>query len=710
MTPPGNEKFQQIRNPYVVGTPVRDQKMFFGREDDFKYIKTLITHPGEEGGLLVLCGARRSGKTSILWQIRSGRLGERFLPVMIDMQSVTVEDDRDLILKLAQSIVEALDDSEVTLDRHFTSQLSEKPQDVFMTFIDVVRARLRGRKLVLMFDEYEIFEDLVDEGKVTTDFFKLLSRLLEGEDPLFVIFTGSDDLEARRRKIWQRLLPRAQSAKISFLSAVDTERLIREPLKGIVEYDEGVSEELYALTAGQPFYTQKLCQSLVDRLNEDRRYNATGGDLRDVVDEIIENPLPQMIYSWGELSDVEKLILSTMAELEKKRGGYVEPKNIIAYPKSVKSHHRFVKARLHEALEKLFKKDDLLNKEGDRQRYSFKMDLWRQWLSRMHSFWQVINEITEDGRKPGDGIRKERPRTLDRSRAPVGVAAPPDSTRVVIETEPAQADVYLNARLAGRSPLETSAPVGMTRIEIRHAGYHSVVDSVELEKDVPYTSTFTLAAKTGRLFVDSTPPGARIEVDGADTGLLTPDTISDLLVVRPHSVVLRYPQYYEARFPAVEIYDDSTSRIDHAFVRVVHQLTVASDPVGATIYLDGETKGLTPSNLQSVTEGTHVLELRLPGYVTRTGSIDVPVEANMIRWALTPLPDGWVIVHVTPYGTVTVDGETRCQDVSYCPVRLRPGEHRVKLLNPHAADFDTMVTVSPRDTLHVRHRFKPGGD
>ena len=61
--------FQLIPNPYIVGKPIEDQKMFFGREDDFAFIKKKVTG-GETGGILVLCGSRRSGKTSILFQIK----------------------------------------------------------------------------------------------------------------------------------------------------------------------------------------------------------------------------------------------------------------------------------------------------------------------------------------------------------------------------------------------------------------------------------------------------------------------------------------------------------------------------------------------------------------------------------------------------------------------------------------------------------------
>ena len=108
-------EFQPIANPYIVGNPIRDPGMFFGREDDFAYVKKKFSG-GKEGGMIVLCGARRSGKTSVLFQILGGRLGTDFLPVLIDMQSMTITNDLDFLTKLAQEIVTAIDHAEITID------------------------------------------------------------------------------------------------------------------------------------------------------------------------------------------------------------------------------------------------------------------------------------------------------------------------------------------------------------------------------------------------------------------------------------------------------------------------------------------------------------------------------------------------------------------------------------------------------------------
>ena len=87
-----------IDNPFIVGNPIKGSRMFFGREDDFAYIRTKFSVVAE-GGLIVLCGTRRSGKTSILFQIADGRLGESFVPAIIDMQSMAISSEDDFVAR-----------------------------------------------------------------------------------------------------------------------------------------------------------------------------------------------------------------------------------------------------------------------------------------------------------------------------------------------------------------------------------------------------------------------------------------------------------------------------------------------------------------------------------------------------------------------------------------------------------------------------------
>jgi len=350
----GTDGFVPIANPYIVGNPIEDRRMFFGREEDFEYIRNKIT--GErKGGLLVLCGTRRSGKTSILFQIKNGRLGEAFIPVLIDMQSITVEGDAEFLAVLEREICAALARRGIVVA---PSRPGGNAHAAFQDFVDRVDPVLAGSKLVLMFDEYELFESHILKDRFSADVLNLLANWVEHRSGVFIVFTGSDKIEARSPAYWQHFLGKALHRRISFLTASDTARLVEEPVRGQVTYAPGVREEIWRLTAGQPFYTQVICQTVVDRLNELHERLVTREILDTVVREIIENPLPQMIFSWSSATANERLALSVVGELTRDAPRAVDAQEIRGYMKREGLPWRLDRKELQESLDAMLRAAD----------------------------------------------------------------------------------------------------------------------------------------------------------------------------------------------------------------------------------------------------------------------------------------------------------------------------------------------------------------
>ncbi|MGB3061134.1 MAG: hypothetical protein WBE17_15480, partial [Anaerolineae bacterium] len=86
------------RNPYIVGPPIEDRALFFGREDVFDYVRSGLATRADNV-TLVLYGGRRTGKTSVLRQIQRGRLGTTFAPVYVDMQVMAEVDTHEFFGK-----------------------------------------------------------------------------------------------------------------------------------------------------------------------------------------------------------------------------------------------------------------------------------------------------------------------------------------------------------------------------------------------------------------------------------------------------------------------------------------------------------------------------------------------------------------------------------------------------------------------------------
>lgn len=727
MNDSSRHNFIPIQNPYIVGNPIKDQNMFFGREDDFAYTKSKIIG-GKRGGLLVLCGARRSGKTSILFQIKGGRLGDEFVPVLIDMQSMTVQSDEDFLARLAREIIAGLDTPTIDYENDYSSIAAANAFGAFEDLIKKINEHLAGRKLILMFDEYEIIEGLIEKGSITQNILHILSNWMEHKEGVFIIFTGSDRLQARDPKCWERFLGRALHRRISFLSSSDTLRLVNEPVRGLVQYDPAVPELIYDLTAGQPFYTQVLCQSIVDHLNEDKKVDVDREDVHQVVQEIIENPLPQMIFAWSSLTSMEKLSLSVIAELTKDGIREKTSADIIAFPDSEKIGYRLDPNKVNESLERLFHYD-LLDKDASGGTYIFKMDLWRQWITRMHSIWQVIDEIQGEGESLGEGIlRTQQGRSKTRlaglgALAVFAVAfilvylfilrgspqersgivpqfAVRDSTLLSINTVPPVAMVFLDEFRIGPTPVvKRPVAAGMAVLRIEKDGYRIVEDSLHLEKNVPFEQIVTLEELTGTLIVSSSPSEAAIVLDGEETGFVTPHTFEGLSVNELHSVRVSRQGYNEGVRDNIKIYPDSTGTCHHTFSTRKHPLIVRSEPSSARVFIDDREYDPTPNPIPQLSEGTHTLVLRKTGYLDHRQQIEIPQPANEISITLQQAPPGTVEFQIFPRADLWINDEEFKKGAINETIDLPPGAYRITLILANHRTIEDVIQIESNRTI-----------
>ncbi len=401
--PPNLRTFTSIEpNPYIVGNPIRTPAMFFGREDDFNYLKTKLEGAAQGGIVLVLFGERRAGKSSILYQVLNGRLGDNFIPVFIDLQEMVVSNEHEFFGRIARLIAEAVaqaDDPSIS-DHSFNtrelktfrfSDFTKNAYHLFLDFLNKMLSEIGERRLILLIDEYELLETKVEDKKLSKEIFTFFASLIDNQERLSFVFTGSRRLEERDRRYWRDFLRHSLFRKVSFLSERDTKRLIHEPVKDKLVFGRGVEDAIYRLTSGQPFYTQYICQAIVDYLNENKRNYFLKSDLKQVIDEIVDNPLPQMIYFWDGFGDDEKLVMSLLAESLSDPNSSVTAGHIA---KSIQQENypvRLSTDTIRLILEELARVD-VLKKVGD-ETFCFRIDLLRIWIKKSHSIWRVVREV-----------------------------------------------------------------------------------------------------------------------------------------------------------------------------------------------------------------------------------------------------------------------------------------------------------------------------
>jgi serine/threonine protein kinase len=180
--------------------------------------------------------------------------------------------------------------------------------------------------------------------------------------------------------------------------------------------------------------------------------------------------------------------------------------------------------------------------------------------------------------------------------------------------------------------------------------------TVEAAPAKPQPSERAASPFVGRVMVRSTPPGARIFVDGKDRGQ-TPAIVRDLSQGEHRIRVVR-DGYTSAERRVVLTPDDPLQSLSVPLAREPRTRSLGDQPVspklganqaakagkpsesqsakaetgsvniesrpsGATVYLDGRAVGTTPMNIGDVRAGTHSVRLERDGYKTWSASADI---------------------------------------------------------------------------------------
>ena len=260
----------------------------------------------------------------------------------------------------------------------------------FRKLLAFIRDAEPGKHPVLLFDELENLEFKFVRGVLTSDLLLFLAGLLDGDIPVGFVATGSDQLEKLIFSGWNILRPKTIPRRIGLLTANDATRLIVEPVRGYVLYDDGIPEQILRITAGHPYYTQVICQTMVDYVNNKRDFAIGSEQLFEIVEQVLQNPPPPLNHVWDGFSQQEKIASAALAYVLKDPAEY-EDVQILRdrMPDELRAQIPEA-ASLVVACDHLCR-EDWLEKRSSTE-YRFRLDLLRLWIARDHSIWQVIDE------------------------------------------------------------------------------------------------------------------------------------------------------------------------------------------------------------------------------------------------------------------------------------------------------------------------------
>jgi len=138
----------------------------------------------------------------------------------------------------------------------------------------------------------------------------------------------------------------------------------------------------------------------------------------------------------------------------------------------------------------------------------------------------------------------------------------------------------------------------------------------------------------GNVRLDSKPEGAQVKIDGESKGV-TP--LSTSLSAGPH--VLELSTGGEPRVIPITVNAGETlgQYVELSGAPSLGRLSISSQPAGATVLLDGQPRGTSPTELSDVSAGDHELVLELNGVRIRQA---VSVAAGTVTTVAVPMKVG----------------------------------------------------------------------
>ncbi|MBX8464916.1 PEGA domain-containing protein [Deinococcus sp. RIT780] len=159
---------------------------------------------------------------------------------------------------------------------------------------------------------------------------------------------------------------------------------------------------------------------------------------------------------------------------------------------------------------------------------------------------------------------------------------------------------------------------------------------------LPYAATLTLKAGeervltidpsplTGKATIQSTPAGANVIIDGKVAGK-TPLTVENL----PDGALdfrLKFAGY--AEYAGQVTVQGGGAATATAALKELPGLNVKSNPVGATVLVDGQALGVTPLAASGLKPGKYVVTVRLKGFKDQTATVTIP-ESGKVNLDIT---------------------------------------------------------------------------
>jgi hypothetical protein len=309
----------EIINPYHADYADEEHLSdapFAGRKMAFARLYHQLTDPAREHALVIL-GRRHIGKTALLYAVDS-TFSDSFLGAYVPLREVSLDNETEFILALAQAATAAL------LERGFTlSRLSEMepPDDQPRAWLDgvflpgIFGAIRTQRQLVFLLDDADRLLPAIKGKLLTEDTFAFLHDLMLRHPQIGFALTLDAESEHEIPLI-QPLVTLNDVYRLTNLSEDETRWLLQDPAEGYYIVPDDSAAAVYEATGGAPSLVEQFGYQLFRRWQMYPDLNVvTLEDTKALTPKVYTYGDDDYRYMWSRLSLNERLVLTAISGL-----------------------------------------------------------------------------------------------------------------------------------------------------------------------------------------------------------------------------------------------------------------------------------------------------------------------------------------------------------------------------------------------------------
>lgn len=132
-------------------------------------------------------------------------------------------------------------------------------------------------------------------------------------------------------------------------------------------------------------------------------------------------------------------------------------------------------------------------------------------------------------------------------------------------------------------------------------------------------------------------------------------------------------------------------------------LRIESEPIGATVKINGKKMGTTPFNLDGLEKGLYSVGLSLDNHLSWSRNVTVnPGQLSEIKGKLKVIP-GKLMVASEPSGAVVYVDRRKAGKTPLLVENIRPGSYQIIIKKPAYESYSGVVSIKPGEEYSLSH-------